>query len=269
MKHIYLLPLICLIACSTNKSEKDTQAHLSDTLKSPTNNDGATQAYDVFSGEYSIGDGETIIVPYNNFYLMKNEKGEVTDSLYAMGKEQALFVYANRSNSIVFKMDPDHKSGMYFESDEKWPVRFIKSIPEEETELEESERIFKQRYLEDSIAFAELDRYDGTYEIQTESEGVNAQLVLQYKNDMTFNYTWSFNVASGEVSCKAHREGVLMMDRTQHGFDRVDDCMMHFNFNGLWDGGMVIEIDFEDQFKCNFIKGNECTFSGAYVKKDN
>jgi hypothetical protein len=32
---------------------------------------------------------------------------------------------------------------------------------------------------------------------------------------------------------------------------------------------MVIEIEFEDQQKCRFIKGQECTYSGVYIMPQN
>lgn len=269
MKYFCLLMLSVLISCSNdsnNKEEDNSKSVVTDSLTNLSSN-VKENGNDVFSGEYSIGDGGSLIVPFNKYFQMKNEKGDITDTLYAIAKEQSLFVYANKNKSKIFKMNSGHKSGMYYEPDEKWPVNFIKPLVKEETELEESERIFKQRHTEDSIAYSELSVYNGTYTIQTESDGVNAKLVLHYNNDKTFNYTWSFEVASEEVNCKANKKGILMMDRTQHGFDRIGECLIHFNFNGSWSEGMVVEIDFEDQKKCNFIKGNDCTYSGTYVNK--
>lgn len=161
-------------------------------------------------------------------------------------------------------MNPEHKAGMYYKIDEQWPVSYVKPILKEETEEEETDRIFRQRHNEDSVAYTELGMYDGTYLIYTESDGVNATLKLHYNGDQTFKYEWSFEVVSEEANCKGIRKGILAMDRTQHGFDRSENCVIHFNFNGYWDNGYVVEIDFEDQTKCPDLIG-ECTFSGTYI----
>lgn len=129
----------------------------------------------------------------------------------------------------------------------------------------ESELITKQKHIDDSIAYASLKDYDGEYLIQTESEGVDAKLTLGYKNDKTFEYKYSFRVNNEEAECNGEIKGIVMMDRTQHGFDRQGECMIHFNFNGYWNGHYVVEIDFEDQAKCSFLKG-DCNFSGTFLK---
>jgi hypothetical protein len=220
---------------------------------------------DVFSGEYSIGEGGTHIYPVNGTYEMRNEKGETQHVLFFQRKEKdTVSVYGTKNKTITIKMNPGHKTGRYFENDESWPVTFVKPNPKEETEKEETERILKQRHQDDSVAFSELAIYNGTYRIQTESDGVNATLKLQYKGNQTFAYDWSFNVSAEEADCNAKRKGILTMDRTQHGFDRKGNCMMHFNFNGLWEKGYVVEIDFEDASQCPDLKGS-CTFSGTYV----
>lgn len=137
---------------------------------------------------------------------------------------------------------------------------------QEETEEEEMERILKERYLEDIIAFTELTTYDGEYRISTESEGVDATLQLKYNGDQTFDYQWKLAVTSEETTCKGEMKGVLTMDQTQHGFDKIEDCFVHFNFNGYFNDGYVVEIDFEDQTKCASLTG-ECIFSGTYINK--
>ncbi|NJK97417.1 MAG: hypothetical protein HC905_23135 [Bacteroidales bacterium] len=134
------------------------------------------------------------------------------------------------------------------------------------TEDQETELILKQKHIDDSIAYASLKDYDGEYLIQTESEGVDAKLTLMYKNDRTFEYIYTFRVNSEEADCNGETKGIIMMDRTQHGFDRQGECMIHFNFNGYWNGHYVVEIDFEDQAKCTFLKG-ECNFAGTFLKK--
>jgi len=220
---------------------------------------------DVFSGEYLIGDESVFIVPDNDKYLLKNENGEWEETLFFIGKEKdSLLFYANEDKTILFNMSPGHKAGIYIELDEQRPVTFIKPLQQEETEEEETDRIFKQRYLDDSIAFAQLDMYNGSYFLNTESEGVNASLKLVYNGNKTFNYEWNYEVLNGEVNCEAHLNGVFVMDRTQHGFDDNNNCVIHFNLNGYWNNGYVVEIDVEDQAKCSFLKG-ECSFSGHYI----
>ncbi len=254
VKLISILFLLA-IACTSNKEQ------------SATEKDGvANVAKGVFEGEYLVGDGSVFIVPVNDTFELRNEKGESRATLYLGGIENdTIQVYATKDKSITFKMNPGHKAGMYFETDEQWPVSYLKPIAKQETEAEESERIFKQRHIEDSVAFTQLGTYDGTYSIKTESEGVNATLTLHYNGDQTFNYEWSFDVAGEEASCKAKRKGIVAMDRTQHGLDSDGNCTMHFNFNGLWNDGYVIEIDFEDQAKCSDLIG-QCTFSGTYIR---
>ena len=220
----------------------------------------------IFKGEYLVGDGSMFIVPAEDIYELCNEKLEKRDVLYFQGKEKdTISVYANKGNSIIFKMNPGHKFGMYYENDEQWPVSYLKPIPGEESEKEESEQIFKQRHIEDSIAYTQLGIYNGNYWIKTESEGVNATLTLNYNGDKTFNYEWQFVVDNEEIKCFGKKKGVLAMDRTQHGVDLSGNCTLHFNFNGFWNDGYIVEIDFEDQAKCPDLKG-ECTFSGTYIK---
>lgn len=224
---------------------------------------------DLFIGEYLIGDEGSFIVPVGDTYEMRNSEGDKTDIIYFQGREKdTITIYANKDKSIIFKMNPGHKVGVYYEPDEQWPVHYIGLIREEETEEEESERVFKQRHIEDSIAYTQLGIYDGNYLIYTESEGIDASLNLLYNGDQTFKYDWRFAVSNEEANCERNMEGTLVMDRTQHGFDRQGECFIHFNFNfnGYGSEGYVVEIDFEDQAKCLNVKG-ECTFSATYVKK--
>ena len=224
-------------------------------------------ALELFSGEYLIGDGDSFIVPVGDTYEMQNSNGEKTDILYFDGKENdTIEVYSNNDRSIISKMNPGHKVGMYYQPDEQWPVHYKGPIKQRKSEEEEIERILKQRHFEDSITYTELGIYNGDYLIYTEIEGVNSTLKLLYNGDQTFNYEWNFNVSKDEVICVVKMNGIVTMDRTQHGFDSQGDCFIHFNFNGSWSEGDVVEIDFEDQTKCMSIKG-DCIFSGRYIKK--
>jgi len=121
------------------------------------------------------------------------------------------------------------------------------------------------RFREDSVAYAQLDMYDGKYYIVTESDGVNASLSLKYKGDRTFEYEWTFNVSNAEANCQAARIGTFTMDRTRHGMDGEEDCLVHFNFDDELEGYYRISIEFADQSQCRGLNGN-CNFSGIYEK---
>jgi len=257
-----LIAIAC--ACTANKEQHSGKdADFAETVKKIENAPGPLDQ-GTFSGEYLIGDGGTFIVPVAGAFEMRNEREETTGVLDFQGKEKdTLSIYANKDKSIIFKMNPGHKSGMYYEPDAQWPVSFVNALRQEESEEEETERIMKQRYAEDSISYSQLAMYGGNYEIKTESEGVNATLNLQYNGDQSFNYEWSFEVDVEQAKCKAKRKGVLVMDRTQHGIDADGECRIHFNFNGYTSKGYIVEIDFEDQSKCGVEGG--CDFSGAYA----
>jgi hypothetical protein len=220
-----------------------------------------------FEGEYMFGDGTVFIVPAKDGYEIQDEKGGKTGMLYFIRKENdTVQVFGTKDGSQLFKMNPGFKTGIYVEKDEKWEIHYVGPIKKFNTEEEETEELFKKRHIEDSIAYTELSMYDGTYAIQTESDGVNANLRLKYKKDRTFAYEWQFIVENGDANCAVKRKGVLAMDRTQHGIDREGECLIHFNFNGFWNGRYVVELEFEDQAKCKNLKG-DYTFSGTYVKK--
>lgn len=129
----------------------------------------------------------------------------------------------------------------------------------------EEEEYKLARFREDSAAFALLDMYDGTYYIVTESEGVSASLSLKYNGDRTFDYEWTFNVSNAETNCQAARKGTFTMDRTRHGMDGEEDCLVHFNFDDELEGYYRISIDFADQAQCSGLDGN-CNFFGIYEK---
>lgn len=140
-------------------------------------------------------------------------------------------------------------------------------LQREETEEEETERLLRERHVEDSTTYAQLGTYDGVYLIYTESAGVDATLQLHYNGNRTFNYEWKLEVSDEGTNCLGHRKGVLTMDQTHHGFDRTEDCVIHFNFNGYWNDGYVVKVDFEDQSLCPDLVG-ECTFSGTYINSN-
>jgi hypothetical protein len=121
------------------------------------------------------------------------------------------------------------------------------------------------RFREDSVAYAQLDMYDGTYYIVTESEGVNASISLKYNGDRTFEYEWTFTVSNAEAHCQAARKGTFTMDRTRHGMDGEEECLVHFNFDDELEGYYRISIDFADQSQCRGLDGN-CNFFGIYEK---
>jgi hypothetical protein len=121
------------------------------------------------------------------------------------------------------------------------------------------------RFREDSIAYALLDMYDGKYYIVAESDGVNASLSLKYNGDRTFDYEWTFNVSNAEANCQAARKGTFTMDRTRHGMDGEEDCLVHFNFDDELEGYYRISIDFADQAQCRGLNG-KCNFFGIYEK---
>lgn len=129
-----------------------------------------------------------------------------------------------------------------------------------ETEAEEESRLLIEKQAEDEKAFNELNLYDGEYSIYSESEEVVATLEIKYNNDKTFNFHWNFNVSD---LCSAKYEGIIQMDRTQHGFFNENGCTLHFNFMGSWNEGEVIEIEIEGD--CNNLFG-DCEFSGKYIK---
>jgi hypothetical protein len=139
-------------------------------------------------------------------------------------------------------------------------------VPTELSEEALLEIEMKNRFAEDSLAFAELDQYEGAFTLYTESEGVTATLDLQYKEDKQFAYTIDFKADSEEASCKASLSGTLFLDQTQHGFSTCDKTTLHFNFNGIWNGNYVVELVLEDASKCKAMQG-PCTINGTYVKK--
>lgn len=129
-----------------------------------------------------------------------------------------------------------------------------------ETEAEEESRLLIEKQAEEEKTYNELNLYDGKYSIYSESEGVVATLEVKYNNDKTFNFTWDFYVTD---ICSAKYEGMIQMDRTQHGFFNENGCTLHFNFMGSWPEGEVIEIEIEGD--CDKLLG-DCEFNGKYIK---
>lgn len=113
--YVFLIVITIAFACTGNKEQQSGKdADLADTVKT-VENAPATRGEGTFSGEYLIGDGGTFIVPVADTYEMRNERGETSDVLYFQGKEKdTVSIYSNKDKSIIFKMNPDHKSGMYF-----------------------------------------------------------------------------------------------------------------------------------------------------------
>ncbi|MFN0047645.1 MAG: hypothetical protein ACKVOU_00830 [Cytophagales bacterium] len=132
----------------------------------------------------------------------------------------------------------------------------------EETEAEESERIAKEKFEEDELAYKELGQYDGKYTLNTESEGADGNLEMQYSGERVFKFKLIIEAVD---ICAGNIEGEIFMDRTQHGIYRTDSCYLHFNFNGSYaNAGLIIEIAQDD--RCSSMKG-DCIFSGNYTKK--
>jgi hypothetical protein len=134
------------------------------------------------------------------------------------------------------------------------------SGPQEETEEEEMERILRERQEEDEKAYAELGMYNGTYQLQTESEGATGTLNLSYSSDRIFNFKLELSVVD---FCKGLIEGEVTMDRTQHGFYNTEGCYLHFNFLGSWGSNLIVEI--EQDGSCTHMEG-DCIFGGTYTQ---
>lgn len=264
-----LLGTMMFSACG--KKEQNDGAEQADSLSNTSTmasvNETDANAANLFSGQYLIGDGGAAIVPVEGGFEMRDEQHKILHFLSFVGKEQdSLFVYSSKDKSIVFKMNPDHKNGTYYEDDEQWPVAWTSAAPVALSEDEETEQYQQKKAYEDSVAFAEMGLYDGRYSIYTENEGVVAHLELSYQQDKTFSYIWDFKVQAEEATCSAERKGTIYIDQTQHGFADEDGCRLHFNFKGQWSEGMVVELEVEDQSTCTFLKG-DCNFSGTYQKK--
>lgn len=139
-------------------------------------------------------------------------------------------------------------------------IRTKDSVRDDETEEEESERLLRERAIEDEKAFAELNVYDGKYSLSTESEGAEGSLQLTYEGNKSFSFKLDLTVVD---ICKGSIDGKIFMDRTQHGLFQQDSCLLHFNFMGSWgDSGFIVEIEQPDP--CNLMNG-DCIFTGKYL----
>ena len=80
----------------------------------------------LFVGEYLIGEGDVYIVPVADTYEMRDGTGKASDVFTFQGKDNdTLTVYSNKDKSVTFKMNPDHKTGRYFSSEEELPVELV------------------------------------------------------------------------------------------------------------------------------------------------
>lgn len=141
-------------------------------------------------------------------------------------------------------------------------------VAKDTLELSEDELVhaeLEQRAKEDSTAYATLDTYTGTYTLQTESDGVQVHLILEYMGDKVFRFDWEFKEDQEEAQCSGKFSGDLLMDRTQHGFCACEQATMHVHFNGTWSGHDVVEVVFQDMLSCTSIVG-ACEFGGTYTK---
>jgi len=142
-------------------------------------------------------------------------------------------------------------------------------VKQQETEAQETERLTQEKQAEDETAFQALSTYNGDYYIEIgENEGLNAVLTLQYNGDKTFDFVWTFQVQAEETQCNGKLQGKILMDRSQHGFYQENGCFVHFNFNGLYNNKMVVEIPDVEKDNCKSLQG-ECTFGGIYTMEVN
>jgi hypothetical protein len=79
-----------------------------------------------------IGDGNTYIVPVGETFEMRDGTGKTSDIFYFQGKERdTLSVYSNNNKSVIFKMNPNHRTGKYYADNEELPVELVGPVPEE------------------------------------------------------------------------------------------------------------------------------------------
>ena len=134
LKTILFIGLIAL-SCSSNKEQQAS----SESIDSPSDTVPASEEVAVaqpeegtFVGEYLIGDGNTYIVPVGETFEMRDGTGKASDVFYFQGKESdTLSVYSNNNKSIIFKMNPNHKTGKYYADNEELPVEQVGPVPEE------------------------------------------------------------------------------------------------------------------------------------------
>ena len=115
-------------ACSGNKEQATTDSTepSSDTVQSAENVAVEQPEQAMFVGEYLVGEGDVYIVPVADTYEMRDGTGKASDIFTFQGKENdTLSVYANKDKSVTFKMNPDHKTGRYFSSEEELPVELV------------------------------------------------------------------------------------------------------------------------------------------------
>jgi hypothetical protein len=134
LKTILFIGLIAL-SCSSNKERQAS----SESMNSPSDTVSASEEIvvvrpeeGIFAGEYLIGDGNTYIVPVGETFEMRDGTGKASDVFYFQGKESdTISVYSNKSKSVTFKMNPDHKTGKYYADGEELPVELVGPVPEE------------------------------------------------------------------------------------------------------------------------------------------
>ncbi len=129
MKNCIFILLMFFVACNQSGT---TSSRVADTLQT----EKLAVADSRFSGGYLIGDGVWYITPVSDGYEMRTSpQGVISYVLFFEGvEEDSLYVYTTKDQTIFFKLNPTHKSGMYYENDEAWPVR---SFAEQQETIEE------------------------------------------------------------------------------------------------------------------------------------
>jgi hypothetical protein len=211
----------------------------------------------IFHGEYLVGDGTWIITPVAGVYEMRNDPQSQPYILYFEGVENhTLWRYATKDRAIVFKMNAQHDTGMYYEDDEQWPVtRFSEAkkeiVQNTDTALQQHENVH-----------TELKSYNGEYKLVMEGAdelGVTGQLQVFYLGDSAFSFNLSVEMLE---QCWAIIEGEAMMDKPNHAVYSPGNCVLHFYFATESDEGTVIDI--KQQGPCAQIEG-DCSLSARYV----
>src|SRR5262245_42614262 len=109
-------------ACGGNKEQTTPPETSSDTVSAASSTVAPSEAAPAecaFAGEYLVGDGNLYIVPVGDTFESQDGTGKAIDVFYLDGKEQdTISVYSNKDKSVIFKMNPDHKTGRYSASGE-------------------------------------------------------------------------------------------------------------------------------------------------------
>lgn len=91
---------------------------------------------DSFEGVYGIYDLRAVIKPGNMSYEFYDAESTKKTPIVFFFKEKIegdIFVYEHEEDDSYryfrFEMQPDHKKGMYYESDEQWEVVWLEGLP--------------------------------------------------------------------------------------------------------------------------------------------